>query len=313
MTATPARLDAMVIGAGPAGMAAAIYLARLNRSVVVIDSGHSRALLIPLSRNHPAFPEGIEGRELSRRMKTQLQNLGVEIVRAAVSLVEREGNFGFIAGLEEDRHMRAKNIILATGVEDRLPPISEATDFVRSGHIRLCPICDGYEIAGRSTVVIGATQRAASEALFLKSFTKKITIATLGERLDVKDATLARLIEHGVTIRGEKLVHCFRSVNGTVDLIMKASAALQGVVLYSALGIAPRSQLAEQLGAELEQDRRIKVDPHQTTQVPGLYAVGDVVTGLNQLGVAMAQGEIAAVAVHNRLRQLQEDHNPLVG
>ncbi|RFB85530.1 pyridine nucleotide-disulfide oxidoreductase [Rhizobium leguminosarum bv. trifolii] len=306
MTAAPARLDAAVIGAGPAGMTAAIYLARLNRRVVVIDSGHSRALLIPLSRNHPAFPEGIEGRELSRRMKTQLQNLGIEIVQEAVALVERDDDSGFIVALK-DRAMRVKNIIVATGVEDQLPPITEAVDLTRSGHLRLCPICDGYEIAGRSAVVIGATERAASEALFLEAFTGRITIATLGERLDVKDATLARLNEHGVSIRCETLVHCSPSGDGTVDLTMKASAALEGVVLYSALGIHPRSQLAEQLGAELEQDKRIKVDAHQATQIPGLYAAGDVVTGLNQLGVSMAQGEIAAVAVHNRLRQLQEN------
>lgn len=305
MTTTPARLDALVIGAGPGGMTAALYLARLNRRVVAVDSGHSRALLIPLSRNHPAFPEGIEGGELSRRMRTQLQNLGIEVVAAAVSRVERGAEGGFIAELA-GRPIYAENIILATGVEDKLPPIGKASDLTRSGHLRLCPICDGYEIAGRSAVVIGATERAASEALFLTSFTRRITIATLGERLDVKDAMMARLIEHGVSIRFDPLVRCSRSADGTVDLIMKDAATLEGVILYSALGIHPCSQLAEQLGAELEQDRRIKVDAHQATRIPGLYAVGDVVTGLNQLGVSMAQGEIAAVAVHNRLWRVRE-------
>ncbi|NKF34258.1 NAD(P)/FAD-dependent oxidoreductase, partial [Pseudomonas sp. BGM005] len=75
----PATLDALVIGAGPGGMTAALYLARLNLRVLAVDSGQSRALLIPLSRNHPAFPEGIKGSELSRRMKTQLRKVGLEV------------------------------------------------------------------------------------------------------------------------------------------------------------------------------------------------------------------------------------------
>ncbi|PDS30293.1 NAD(P)/FAD-dependent oxidoreductase [Rhizobium phaseoli] len=308
----PATLDALVIGAGPGGMTAALYLARLNRRVLAVDSGQSRALLIPLSRNHPAFPEGIEGSELSRRMKTQLRKVGVEVGAVAVSQVSRGADAGFVAEIA-GRPIFAQNIILATGVEDTLPPIDDANDLIRSGHLRLCPICDGYEIAGRSAVVIGATERAAAEALFLTSFTKSITIATLGERLDVNESMMARLIEHGVSVHFGQLVRCARSVDGTVDLIMRDSCALESVVLYSALGIRPRSRLAQQLGAELEQDRRIKVDAHQATLVPGLYAVGDVVTGLNQLGVSMAQGEIAAVAVHNRLRQMQANNKTPLG
>ncbi|SCB58344.1 thioredoxin reductase (NADPH) [Rhizobium aethiopicum] len=312
MTSGCVKLDAIVIGAGPGGMTAALYLGRLNRRIVVVDSGCSRALLIPLSRNHPAFPEGIEGAELSRRMRKQLQNLSIEIVAEAVSQVRRSADSGFIVEFA-GRSMLAENIVLATGVEDILPPIDHADDLTRSGYLRLCPICDGYEIAGRPVVIIGATERTASEARFLRAFTSKITIATLGERMDVTQATMARLVADGVAIRCEKLVRCSRRENGVVDLVMKASAPLEGAVLYSALGIRPRSQLAEQLGADLEEDLRIKVDAHQATQVPGLYAVGDVVTGLNQLGVSMAHGEIAAIAVHNRLRQMQESQKSLLG
>lgn len=305
MTNTLAELDALVIGAGPGGMSAALYLGRLNRSVLVVDSGRSRALLIPLSRNHPAFPEGIEGAELSRRMRRQLQNLGIAIVAEAVSQVRYDATAGFIvdyAGCQ----VRAKNVIVATGVEDNLPPIEDAELLTRSGHLRFCPICDGYEIAGRPVVIIGTTEGAASEAGFLRSFSREITIVTLGERTDFSAATMSRLIADGIALRREELTGCVRREKGTVDLVMNASATLTGVVLYSALGIRPRSELANQMGADLEEDRRIKVDAHQATRVPGLYAVGDVVTGLNQLGVSMAQGEIAAVAVHNRLRQMQE-------
>ncbi|WP_313903967.1 NAD(P)/FAD-dependent oxidoreductase [Rhizobium laguerreae] len=168
-------------------------------------------------------------------------------------------------------------------------------------------MCDGYEIAGRPAVVIGATERAASEARFLKSFTTDIAIATLGNTLDVTAETMDRLIDDRVTVRCERLVRCLRSEHGTVDLVLEASTVLEKVVLYSALGVRPHSQLAERLAVALDRDRRIKVGSHQETNIQGIYAVGDVVTGLNQLGVSMAQGEIAAVAIHNRLRERKND------
>ncbi|MGK9055501.1 NAD(P)/FAD-dependent oxidoreductase [Neorhizobium petrolearium] len=298
-------MDAIVIGAGPGGMTAAIYLARLNRRIVIVDSGESRASLIPRSHNHPAFPDGIQGGELLRRMKLQLQNLRVELIRGVVSQV-RQSDGTFVVEFD-GKEIRAHNIILATGVEDNLPAIENVADFVQSGHLRLCPICDGYEIAGRPAVVIGATERAAAEAKFLKSFTSDITILTLGEPLEVKEGTMRGLARDGIVIRHEVLLRCQRAKEATVDLVLDGSSPLEGVVIYSALGARPRSALADSLGVRLEEDKRIQVDPHSATSIPGFYAVGDVVTGLNQIGVAMAQGEIAAVAVHNRLREMQDD------
>jgi thioredoxin reductase (NADPH) len=306
MTTELRILDAVVVGAGPGGMTAAIYLARLNRKIALVDSGHSRAVLIPRSRNHPAFPEGIEGVELLRRMRMQLNNLGVDPVTGAVRRLRRCEDGCFVVEFSGGR-IWAENIVLATGLKDIFPPMDGAYDLVRSGHLRFCPICDGYEIAGRPAVVIGATERAASEARFLKSFTTDIAIATLGNTLDVTAETMDRLIDDRVTVRCERLVRCLRSEHGTVDLALEASTVLEKVVLYSALGVRPHSQLAERLAVALDRDRRIKVGSHQETNIQGIYAVGDVVTGLNQLGVSMAQGEIAAVAIHNRLRERKDD------
>jgi thioredoxin reductase (NADPH) len=298
-------MDAIVIGAGPGGMTAAIYLARLNRRIVIVDSGESRASLIPRSHNHPAFPDGIQGDELLRRMKLQLQNLRVELIRGVV-LKARQSDGTFVVEFD-GTVIRAHNVILASGVEDNLPAIEHVADFVQSGHLRLCPICDGYEIAGRPAVVIGATERAAAEARFLKSYTGDITVVTLGEQLQIRDAAVNQLARDSIVIRHERLLHCQRSREGTVDLVLDGSTPLERVVLYSALGVRPRSSLADGLGVRLEEDKRIQVDPHSATNIPGFYAVGDVVTGLNQIGVAMAQGEIAAVAVHNRLREMHDN------
>jgi thioredoxin reductase (NADPH) len=287
-------------------LTAAIYLARLNRKVLILDSRQSRASLIPRSHNHPAFPNGIEGPELLERMRAQLRKYGVEINRSIVQRIERRP-LGDLVVHTEKQVYDAKNVVLATGIEDNLPPINDAQRMVRSGHIRLCPICDGFEIARRPVVVIGATERAAAEARFIRAFTDYITIATFGEAVDMSTQTIDRLSRGGINIRYEGFKDCIALKDGGVDLLLENSAPLSGVVLYSALGVRPRSALARELGVELEEDGRVKVNAHQGTAVPGFYAVGDVVTGLNQLGVSMAQGEVAAVAAHNRLRESETD------
>jgi thioredoxin reductase (NADPH) len=297
-------LDVVVIGAGPGGMTAAIYLARLNRRIMVVDSAESRALLIPRSHNHPAFPDGIQGSELLRRMKLQLQHLRVEICTGSASQVRHDARNSFVVKIN-DREIQSRAVVLASGIEDNLPPFEHAAAFVQSGHLRICPICDGYEIAGRPVVVMGASDRAAAEARFLKSFTKDVTLVTLGDPL-VPSAATERLGKDGIVIRQEPLLNCSKSTEGTVDLVLAGSASLKGVVLYSAFGVRPRSALAESLGVRLDENGLVGVDAHLATSVSGFYAIGDVVTGLNQLGVAMAQGEIAAVAIHNYLREQDE-------
>lgn len=299
-----AMLDALVIGGGPGGMTAALYLARLNRRVAVLDSDRSRALLIPRSRNHPAFPKGISGVDLSARLRKQLGGLDVHVRRDPVLRVERHGGLCFRAYMGECE-LQARSIVIATGVEDVLAPLDDAESLVRSGHLRLCPICDGYEIGGQSTAVIGATEHAAAEALFLRAFTPHITLTTLGLDLQLGPSTMSRLAANGIAIRREPLIGYLLRARGAVDLVLAGSLPLEDVVLYTALGNRPRSQLAAQLGAKLDDDRRIKVDAHQKTSTKGVYAVGDVVTGLNQLGVAMAQGEIAAVSIHNYLTKAE--------
>jgi thioredoxin reductase (NADPH) len=292
--------DALVIGGGPGGMTAAIYLARLRRRVVVVDSGHSRAALIPRSHNHPAFPDGIRGAELLRRMRMQLEALEVEIVESEVTAIQRgsDSAFSLQAGPLE---LRGQRLILASGVEDNIPFLEDGHDLVRSGHLRICPVCDGYEIAERPVVVAGTGMRAVGEARFLATFTSNLAIATFGEPIDVPPDTLRELDADGIAVRHERFRLGRLWPDGTVDLVQDDGPPVERVVLYSAYGIRPRSQIARQLGVACEEDGRIRVGSHQETNVSGVYAVGDIVTGLNQLGVAMAQGEIAAVALHNDL------------
>lgn len=292
-------LDALVIGAGPGGLTAAIYLARFRRSFAVIDAGQSRASWIPRSHNHPGFPTGVGGTELLERMRAQLSAQGGSVTTGTVTLLTLREDGCFDAVLNGST-ITARHLVLATGVVDVEPPLPNAKDAVRRGLVRQCPICDAFEVTDKRVAVIARGLPGLGEALFLRTYTADITLVTLGERLELSavhreqmDAASIKLIETPVAEI---------NLESQCQLTFADGKRLSFETIYSGLGIHPRAELAAAMGVELQPDRRIVTDAHQRTSIEGCYAAGDIVTGLNQLGVAMAQGEIAAVDIHNRLR-----------
>jgi thioredoxin reductase (NADPH) len=297
-------LDALIIGGGPGGLTAAIYLERFHRRALVVDGGQSRAAWIPRTHNHPGFPDGVGGEELLARLRAQLAAHGAEPVAGMVTALARRGD-GFAATLADGAELAARHVVLATGVVDLEPPLADAENAVRSGLVRQCPICDGYEMTDRALVVVGRTEAAVGEALFLRGYTDKLTIVTLGEPLELEDEDRRRMDELGIRLVETPVAGIEQQADRLVRIHFEDGSAIEPDAIYSALGVQPRSELAAMIGVELTEDRRILTDAHQRTSIDGVYAAGDIVTGLNQLGVAMAHGEIAAVDIHNRLRAEQ--------
>lgn len=296
---TPDAFDCAIVGGGPAGLTAAIYMARFRRRVVLIDGGDSRASLIPRSHNHPGYPDGIHGDDLLARMRDQLQNFGALALSDRVTQIAAlpDGQFRLAAG----RDITASHLILATGIRDRLPPIDKARDHVREGLIRQCPVCDAYELSGQPVAVIGTAACAAGEALFLSHYTPDITLLTLGAALDLPDEVMRKLADAGVGIVHDAVQGWDFGPDG-VAVRFANGEGKRFAALYSGLGNDPRNDLAACLGLDLADDGRILTDQHQQTSVANVFAAGDVVTGLNQIAVAMAQGEIAATRIHSLLR-----------
>jgi thioredoxin reductase (NADPH) len=153
----------------------------------------------------------------------------------------------------------------------------------------------------RKLVVIGRGTTGLGEALFLRSYTPDITLVTLGQPLDLSDDNRRRMEEAGIRPIETSLTDIVIE-NDRIARFNFENTSLTFDAIYSALGSHPRADLAASLGIALHADRRIITDTHQRTSIDGCYAAGDIVTGLNQLGVAMGQGEVAAVDIHNRLR-----------
>ena len=293
------RYDCGILGGGPAGLTAAIFLARFRRRAVVLDDRRSRAALIPRSHNHPAFPDGIGGPALLQRMRDQLADLGESPVEAKVTAISQEadGSFTIAAG---ERRWTTRFLLMATGVEDVLPELPGSLDRVREGVLRCCPICDAFEVIDGELAVVGPGACAAGEALFLRAYSQRITLVTLGGPPEITEEQLTRVLAAGITVLEDEVMELSGDAGGV--RVHLADRTLRFDAAYAGLGIRPRTGLAASLGVEIDGDGRIVTDASQRCSVAGTYAAGDAVTGLNQIAVAMAQAEIAAVDIHNRLR-----------
>lgn len=287
-------LDCLIIGGGPAGLTAALYLARFCRRACVIDAGHSRAKLIPYSHNYPGFIN-ISGQELLARLQTQLMNFGGSVENAEVKRLERiEGGFSASTG---SRHYAARTVLIATGIKDCWPDVNGFRDQNDCESIRFCPVCDGFEAIDKRIGVIGAGNAACQKALFMRTYSKNVVLFPTGEGVNDSAKELASL---GVVIA--EMPHRIES-DGLVITVQAGRARFELDVLYPALGCTVNSGLARMVGAKCDEELLLEVNAYQQTNVDGLYAAGDVVSDLNQLSVATAHAAIAATRIHKKLER----------
>ncbi len=293
-------MDALIIGAGPAGLVAATYLGRFRRDVVVVDSAAPRADWIPVSHNIPAFPDGIGGPALLGRLRDQASRYGARFLEGTVDHLTRDPDGGFAASAAGTT-IRAERVLIATGGVDREPDLPGMRDAVRRGLVRHCPVCDAYEVTGQRVALIGYGKCRVREALMLRAYTDDLTVLTLGRSLDLADEDAHELEAAGIRILREPVARLAIEANRIAEWHMESGASHRFDTLYSALGWEPRSALAREIGVELDEDGAIPVDAHHETRIPGLFAAGDVVQGLSQVSVAAGGAAIAASAINRSL------------
>jgi thioredoxin reductase (NADPH) len=293
-------LDCLIIGGGPGGLTAAIYLARFHLDILVVDGGKSRASWIPCTRNVSGFTDGISGTELLQRMRDQACKYGAKIETEFVTKLEL-GEDGLLTATWGSGCATARAVLLATGVTNRRPPMDEELhrEALSRGLVRYCPICDGYEITDKRVGVIGSDSRGVAEALFIRSFTADLTLIAPDKALSVSPEDQRRLKEAGIDcVDGPAQAV---AITGDCIVVDTADGHYAFDSIYPALGSDTHVQLAEMAGAKLSVDQCIIVDRHMRTSVPRLYAAGDVVIGLDQISHSMGQGGVAATTIRNDL------------
>lgn len=292
-------VDCLIVGGGPAGLTAAIYAARFRLSVRLIDAGRSRAALIPLTRNHAGFPAGISGASLLRRMRAQARKYGVDLHHGVVGRLARDGA-GFVADTSGGV-VAAGTVLIATGVTNHRPAMDEHLHnaALAEGRLRYCPVCDGFEVIDQDVAVIGTGARGAKEALFLRAYTNTVTLIAPDDAHDLTPSDRAELIKAAVRLAEGPVSVQSLAPDGLTVAFGRAEKTFQSV--YPALGSEVHSTLAAELGAATTAEGCLKVDAHQRTTIPGLYAAGDVVIGLDQISHAMGEAGVAATTMRNDL------------
>ena len=296
-------LDCLVVGGGPAGLTAAIYLARFHLDILVVDGGKSRASWIGCTRNVSGFPDGIKGTDLLQRMRDQACKYGAKIQPEFVTKLERDEDTGLLSATWGSGSAIARTVLLATGVTNRRPPMDEELhdDALARGLVRYCPICDGYEVTDKRIGVIGSGSHGVAEALFLRSYTSDLTLIAPDKALKLRREDYDRLSAAGIEcVDGP--AQAVAIPDGCI-VVETAEGTYTFDSIYPALGSDTHTQLAEQVGAELSTGLSIVVDGHMRSSVAGLYAAGDVVIGLDQISHAMGQGGVVATTIRNDLEK----------
>jgi thioredoxin reductase (NADPH) len=282
--------DAIIVGAGPAGLTAATYLARFRRKVLVLDGGPPRASWIPESHNTPGFPHGVGGAELLSRIREQALRYGAVIEAGRADRLEKTGG-GYRVVIDGEA-VSAEFVLLATGVVDIKPDLPGLDDAIRRSLVRVCPICDGFEAIDKRIAVLSDGDLGGREALFLRSYSPNVTVLDVAGGLSNR----ARLETSGIEVIDLDL----SAIELAGDEVLVDGRRFD--CLYLAFGCEMESRLALRWGAEHDPQGNLIVDAHQQTSLDRIYAAGDVVRGLNQIAVAVGEAAIAATDIHNRLR-----------
>src|SRR5579883_764349 len=291
-------VDCLIVGGGPAGLTAAIYLARYRRRIAVVDGGNSRAALIPVSHNYPGFANGISGSDLLKTLRSQMREFGVSIHSGHVTDLGRSDS-GYVATLDATR-IRASRVLLATGIVDVTPDFPGLDRAISDGAIRYCPVCDGYDVLDRRVAVLGRTEQCFEKALFMRTYSRDVTMLDIGDPADAGNEAVSALAAAGVRRPMAPVVGLERQGH-RVSALFRGGHRETFDSIYPALGCDVRSELGTRLGAQDNASGCFKVDEHQRITIDGLYAAGDVVSDLHQIAVATGHAAIAATHIHNSL------------
>jgi thioredoxin reductase (NADPH) len=232
-------------------------------------------------------------------MSIQAEHYGRGLVCKRVEVLQRTDTGFVLRTASQTTHARA--VILATGVAVTPPQMEALPEAVATGVIRYCPICDGFEVTDKRIAVLGSKQASIEEALFLRTYAADITfLKAVDFDMSAEEAQAAQ--QNGIRLEQRTLQTMFLAEGGL--LVRYADGQSDRFdVLYPCLGSVPRSRLACSVGAEVTPSGGLLVDSRQQTNVPMLYAAGDVLEGLDQIASACGQAAIAATAIHNHLRK----------
>jgi thioredoxin reductase len=290
--------DVIIVGAGPAGLSAALVLARACRRVLVFDHGHPRnasALHMHgyLTRDGiaPHDFRAFAREELARYPEVRIVDVEVTSARAL------EG--GFEVTTLDNEQFTAQKLLLATGVVDNVPDVPGLKELYGKSVFH-CPYCDGYELRGQPLAVYGCDERGYGLALELTGWSDDIALVSDGP-CGIDAAGLARLSKRRITVREEKVVRLEGRDGRLERIVFDSGDPLERRALFFTTGQTQRSHLADSLGCEFNDKGTVRTGAYETTHIHGLYVAGDASRAVQWVIVAAAEGAEAAYSINQDL------------
>ncbi|MEF8784892.1 MAG: NAD(P)/FAD-dependent oxidoreductase [Haloarculaceae archaeon] len=291
--------EVAVVGGGPAGLTAALYTTRLGHETALIDRGGGRAAMMADTHNVIGVTEDVSGNEFLQTGLEQVKSYGGDHYRDFVTDAERtdDGQIRLAAG---NVTVLADSVVLATGFSDGRPDPPAP----RTGRgLHYCLHCDAYMFVDASVYVMGHGSAAAHVAMIMLNFTDEVDLLLNGDEPTWDDETDRQVRAHPIDIVEEEVTGVENGEDGWLEAMEFEDGTRReyrgGFAMY---GSKYNTDLAEQLGCDINDDGTIAVDDHGATSVDGVWAVGDVVPGHNQVPVAMGQGARAGIDIHYGLR-----------
>ena len=285
------EVDVVVVGGGPSGLAAASWLGRYRRSVVVLDSTEYRSGMV--ERSH-----GYLGRDPQKPL--DLIKTGREEVLAYPTVQIRERSASAITrrddGLfEVDDDLLAHRIVLACGVKDAFPDVEGFHDHYGASVFH-CPSCDGYEARDRHVVALGWDPHLVGFAETIKNWAASVTVVTNGIRFQGDRECRVELATHDIGLLEKNAIRFVGTRGDLTGVELEGGEVLEASMVLFSIAHHPRVELATSLGCALDDEGYVAVNSKGLTSVPGVYAAGDVTPGLQLVSVAAASGVVAGVA-----------------
>lgn len=294
------RHQVAIVGGGPAGLSAALWLGRMLHDVVLIDSGDPRNWETRGIHGFLGSPSATPA-ELRATGRDSCRGYGVELIDAVAERAVRHADDHFELTLEGGRSVHAERVLLAFGLRDVWPELP-GLERAYGSLVHTCPLCDGYDVRGRRAVVVGTGRRAVYLALELATWTDDIVVCTLGAPDDIDDEARAKL--QGIAI---DICHAAaRALQVAPDggggwLELADGERLHFDHLFIGMGQTPSDDLAAQLGCRRDANDRVVVDALQQTSVANVFAAGDLTPGAQLAIKAAGEGASAALAIHKTL------------
>jgi thioredoxin reductase len=286
--------DCVVVGGGPAGLSAATWLARYRRDVVVVDSRDYRAKAVERSHGYLARDPQRPLEFLQTAREQLLAYRTVSYLTTTVTAAQRLPDGSFRLRCADGSELHALRLVLATGVVDACPDLAGFDEHYGASAFH-CPACDGHEAEGRDVVAYGWDERLVGFAASLLNWARSVTVLTSGRHFDGDSACRLVLDRHGIDVVETPAVRLSGKRGALEGVELADGRVVPASLFFFSVAHQPRLELAEMLGCRIDADGYVEVDDSGSTSVPGVYAAGDVVPGLQLVQVAAAEGVVAGV------------------